>query len=163
MMKAQTLFLRIMLAGVLLFAVAGCTDGASDEEVTGQETTSESTDAEEAPAVSEGDGGWMDGIPATVPQFSYGTFDKEESSTFQAGPQLLYNLYYDEVAEADFEAYLASLEAAGFTVVPEDVTDGASANGEFLQDDVKVLGYVISWQSNGHVDYTITVLPGAES
>ena len=61
-----------------------------------------------------------------------------------AGPQTIYSLYYDDVAEADFDAYLASLEAAGLSVVPENVNDGASAYGELMDGENKVLGYVIA-------------------
>lgn len=161
-MKTAAVFLRVMLAGVLLFAVAGCTDDTTEPETTSEEAASDDAATETGGAGDEsaaGEGGWLDGIPATVPQFPYGIFDEEESSEFQAGPQTLYSLYYDEVAEADFEAYLDSLEAAGLSVVPENVTDGASAYGELVEGDNKVLGYVIAWQTNGHVDYTITVLP----
>jgi len=153
-----------MLAGVLLFAVVGCTDDTTTEETTSEEAVSDdaATEAEDAGDDSAaGEGGWLDGIPASVPPFAYGTFDKEESSEFQAGPQTLYSLYYDDVAEADFDAYLASLEAAGLSVVPENVNDGASAYGELMDGETKVLGYVIGWQTNGHVDYTITV-PSAQ-
>lgn len=159
-MKTSAVLARIILAGVLLFAVAGCTKDATTGEAADSGSSTEeaaSSDSAAASGATTGADGWMDGIPESVPVFSYGTFDTEESSTFQAGPQTLFSLYYDDVEKADAEAYLGELEAAGLTVQRETASDGLSAAGELMQGETKVLGFSFSWQSSGHVDYTITV------
>lgn len=160
-MKVSSVLARVMLASVLLFAVAGCAKDATTGEASDTASSAEGASSSDSAAASgavTGADGWMDGIPDSVPVFSYGTFDTEESSTFQAGPQTLYNLYYDGVDKADAEAYLGELEAAGITVVRATESDGLSAAGELMDGETKVLGLSFSWQADGHVDYTITVL-----
>jgi len=105
----------------------------------------------------------MDGIPSSVPEFEYGTFDKKQSSSMRAGEQTIYNLYYEGVANEDVEAYLEVLRASGFQVTADSVTDGVSAGGELKSaDGEKVIGLSISRQASGHVDYTITVLKATD-
>jgi hypothetical protein len=105
----------------------------------------------------------MDGIPASVPRFEYGTFDKEQSSQMQAGDQTIYSLFYESVDKANVEAYIEKLKTAGFEITADNVTDGVSAAGELKSaSGEKLIGLSISQQSNGHVDYTINVVkPGS--
>jgi hypothetical protein len=113
-------------------------------------------------ATSGGSGGWMDGIPASVPRFEYGTFDSEQSSKMEAGPQTIYSLYYEGVSKPDVEAYLEKLKAAGFGITTENANQGVSAAGELMKGDQKVIGLSISQQESGHVDYTLNVMAGAQ-
>jgi hypothetical protein len=105
----------------------------------------------------------MDGIPASVPKFEYGTFDTAQSSQMQAGEQTIYSLYYEGVNKADVEAYIEKLKAAGFSITPADAGDGVSAAGELKNASGEILiGLSISQQSNGHVDYTLNVAKAAK-
>lgn len=104
----------------------------------------------------------MDGIPASVPKFEYGTFDKEQSSQMQAGNQTIYSLYYEGVDKTNAEAYIEKLKTAGFEITLGSAGDGVSAAGELKNSAGEILiGLSISQQSNGHVDYTINVVKGA--
>jgi hypothetical protein len=101
----------------------------------------------------------MDGIPASVPKFEYGTFDKEQSSEMKAGEQTIYSLYYEGVDKANVEAYIEKLKGAGFGITPAEAGDGVSAAGELKNANGDILiGFSISQQSGGHVDYTINVV-----
>jgi hypothetical protein len=100
----------------------------------------------------------MEGIPASVTKFEYGTFDSEQSSKMEAGSQTIYSLYYDGVSKQDVEAYLEKLKAAGFGITSENSDQGVSAAGELMKGDQKVVGLTISWQDGGHVDYTINAI-----
>jgi hypothetical protein len=101
----------------------------------------------------------MDGIPASVPKFEYGTFDKEQSSDMKAGDQTIFSLYYEGVDKASVEAYIEKLKSAGFTVTLDNASEGLSAAGELknASGDI-VIGFSISQQSDGHVDYTINAV-----
>jgi hypothetical protein len=104
----------------------------------------------------------MDGIPASVPKFEYGTFDKEQSSQMQAGDQTIYSLYYEGVDKASVEAYLEKLKTAGFEIQNENAAEGVTAAGQLKSASGEILiGLSISQQSSGHVDYTINVAKSA--
>jgi hypothetical protein len=140
--------------------IAGCTSttgstGGSPEGQAAEPAASQQAD-------SGGSGGWMDGIPASVPKFEYGTFDNEQSSKMEAGPQTIYSLYYEGVSKADAEAYIEKLKAAGFSITPDNLNQGLSAAGELKKGDEKLIGLSIAQQDSGHVDYTINVLAGAK-
>ena len=49
-----------------------------------------------------------------------------------------------------------------FQYHPDSVNQGVSAAGELKKGDQKTIGLSISQQDNGHVDYTINVLAGAQ-
>jgi hypothetical protein len=105
----------------------------------------------------------MDGIPASVPKFEYGTFDKEQSAEMKAGEQTIFSLYYEGVDKASAEAYIAKLTAAGFEMQSANANDGVSAAGQLKDAGGEILiGLTISWQTGGHVDYTINAIkPGS--
>jgi hypothetical protein len=159
--KATRLLGRVLvILGICAFAV-GCaqTGGSAGGSQTGQAAEP----AAAAPqAASVGSGGWMDGIPASVPKFEYGTFDSEQSSKFQAGDQTIYSLYYEGVSKQNVEAYLETLKSAGFGITTDSASQGVSAAGELMKGGQKVIGLSISQQDGGHVDYTINVMAGAQ-
>jgi hypothetical protein len=156
---ARTLGQALFILGICAL-IAGCaqTGGPAGQSQAGQAAQP----AASQPANSGGSGGWIDGIPASVPKFEYGTFDKAQSSKVEAGPQTIYSLYYEGVSKQDVEGYLEKLKAAGFNITPDNVSQGVSAAGELKKGDQKVIGLSISQQDSGHVDYTINVLAGAK-
>ncbi len=123
-MERPGLFARVGIASLLALLLVGC---ASQTSSTGSSSGAPATApaAAETPAAA-GTGGWMDGIPASVPKFEYGIFDKEQSSQMQAGDQTIYSLYYESVDKTNVEAYIEKLKAAGFGITPDNVTDGVS-------------------------------------
>ena len=159
-MERSGLFVRACMASLLALVLVGCANQAPS---TGSSSGAPATTpaAAETPAAA-GAGGWMDGIPASVPKFEYGTFDTAQSSQIQAGDQTMYSLYYESVDKTNVEAYIEKLKAAGFSMTTESVTDGVSAIGELKSASGEALvGVIISQQSNGHVDYTINVAKAA--
>ena len=171
-MKTGSALLRMIVVGclisVLAFAVAGCADDAattgetSEDAVTSAESDDPATSGEAEDAAGSGSGGWLEGIPGSVPRFAYGEFDTDESNVFEAGEQTIYSMYYEGVAKTDVETYIAELETAGFEVTRDSVTDGVSAAASLKEGDTIVVGMSVSWQSSGHVDLTINALPGSE-
>ena len=159
MKVARILGQALIILGICVLVV-GCaqTGGRTGQSQGGQAAKP----AANQQAKSGGSGGWMDGIPASVPKFEHGTFDKEQSSKVEAGSQTIYSLYYEGVSKQDVEGYLEKLKAAGFSITPDNVSQGVSAAGELKKGDQKTIGLSISQQDNGHVDYTINVLAGAQ-
>jgi hypothetical protein len=159
-MERWGLFVRACMASLLVLVLAGC---ATQTAQTGSSSGAPATvPAAAGTPASAGAGGWLDGIPTSVPKFEYGTFDTAQSSQIQAGDQTIYSLYYEGVEKANVEAYIAKLTAAGFTVTQDTATDGVSAAGELKSaSGDKVIGLRISLQSNGHVDYTINAIKPA--
>ena len=159
MKVARVLGQALIILGVCALVV-GCaqTRGPAGQSQAGQAAEP----AANQQTKSGGSGGWMDGIPATVPKFEHGTFDKEQSSKVEAGPQTIYSLYYEGVSKQDVEGYLERLKAAGFSITSDNVSQGVSAAGELKNGGQKIVGLSISQQDNGHVDYTINVLAGAK-
>ncbi|MDO8962934.1 MAG: hypothetical protein Q7W30_00400 [Coriobacteriia bacterium] len=155
-MRTASVFVRVLLVGCLVLVLAGCTPAAPPAGGTAGTEPAASTPAEQ-PAVSGG-GGWLDGIPATVPKFEYGTFDNKQSSSMKAGEQTIYSLYYEGTTKEDVAAYIEKLKAAGFEVTSDPASTGLSAAGELKKGEEKLIGLSISWQDGGHVDYTINVI-----
>ena len=159
-MERSGLFVRACTASLLALVLVGC---ASQAPSTGSSSGAPAT----APAAAEtaapaGTGGWLDGIPASVPKFEYGTFDKEQSSQMQAGDRTIYSLYYESVDKTSVEAYIEKLKTAGFEITLGNGGDGVSAAGELKSaSGEKLIGLSISQQSNGHVDYTLNVAKAA--
>jgi carotenoid cleavage dioxygenase-like enzyme len=148
------------MASLLALVLVGCANQApSSGSSSGAPATTPA--AAETPAAA-GAGGWMDGIPASVPKFEYGTFDAAQSSQIQAGDQTIYSLYYEGVDKTSVEAYIEKLKTAGFEITPGNAGDGVSAAGELKNASGEILiGFSISQQSNGHVDYTINAVKPA--
>jgi hypothetical protein len=147
----MTMRRRVLTAGTLFISICillgGCGGPAPD--------ASPETDAATPsvlPAAAKGDGGWMDGIPSIVPRFSYGTM-KDDSSRMDTGNGTMYSLYYGDVSREQAVEYLDKLRAAGFQVVPEE-SRGVSASGSLEQGEGKI-GFSLSWQESGHVDFSI--------
>jgi hypothetical protein len=105
-----------------------------------------------------GSGGWMDGIPGTVPPFESGAFGADSRRNDVGGGTVMYSLYYEGVPLEYAKSYLDRLRAAGLSV-QEDANgpDGVSAYGELKEGGAKRLGYTFAWQPGGHVDLTVTV------
>lgn len=149
-----------IVAGCLTLLLVGCSKEASPSSTSSDEPASSSTAAEEPAAAATG--GWMDGIPATVPVFEYGTFTKDQASAFESGSGTVYSLYYEDVQKEDVEAYIGDLEAAGFEMTPDNTTSGVSASGSLMEGAEQLIGMSIAWQEGGHVDYTLNVLKQTE-
>jgi hypothetical protein len=159
--KASRLLGQVLVILGICALVVGCaqTGGSGGGSQTGQAAEPAATAPQAAPG---GSGGWMDGIPANVPKFEYGTFDSEQSSKIEAGEQTIYSLYYEGVSKQDVEGYLEKLKSAGFTITTEDADQGLSAAGELMKGDQKVVGLSISLQEGGHVDYTLNIIGGGQ-
>jgi hypothetical protein len=153
---------------VLALALAGCSGGEADNgggsegAPASAESDDPATSDESADAAGSGSGGWLDGIPGSVPRFAYGEFDTDDSSALQAGEQTMYSMYYEGVAQEDVETYITELETAGFEVTRDSVTDGVSAIASLKEGDAIIVGMSVSWQANGHVDLTVNAFPGSE-
>lgn len=159
-MRAARILGQALIIISICGLVAGCTPGTSsnEEAPVGQATAPAAGQL----AQSGGSGGWMEGIPASVPKVEFGTFDTEQSSKIEAGPQTIYSLYYEGVSQADAEAYIGKLTAAGFEMQPDTVNSGVSASGQLKNGEEILIGLSFAQQENGHVDYTINVQPGAK-
>lgn len=159
-MKAARILGQALIIMGICGLIAGCTPGTSSngEAPAGQATESDAGQQDQ----SGGSGGWMEGIPASVPKVEFGTFDTEESSKIEAGPQTIYSLYFEGVSRADAEAYISKLTEAGFEMQSDGVNSGLSASGQLKKGEEILIGLGFSWQENGHVDYTINVQPGAK-
>lgn len=165
MSKTVGSLLRVVLLGCTVLLLAACTTNPTTpaaSESTGGSTTTEAP-AENSSAKG-GSGGWLDGIPASVPPFTYGSYDSDQSSKIEAGENTVYNMYYEGVTKENVTEYLDKLKAAGFTINNDtNVAEGdMSAFGELKKGDVKLMGLSVNLQSNGHVDYTITASKAAE-
>lgn len=158
-------FCLLLAAGI--FVLASC--GSSDTKGTAEpEKTQASADASaqaaakapEAQAAPAGNGGWLEGIPATVPPFTYGTFDAKESSalTGASGNSTMFSLYYEGVTPEQAGEYAAKLKAAGFQVQEENARPGDMNISGFLPQGEGRIGFSLGLQGNGHVDLTFNVV-----
>ena len=159
-MKAAKILGQALIIIGICGLIAGCTPSTSSNGAAKGGQAAEPAGGQTAQ--SGGSGGWMDGIPASVPKFEYGTFDTEQSSKIEAGPQTIYSLYYEGVSKADVEAYIGKLTAAGFEMQTEAASTGVSAAGQLKKGEELLIGLSISQQESGHVDYTINVQAGAK-
>lgn len=79
--------------------------------------------------------GWVVGIPAYVPRFSYGTIDRSQSKITEGSVGSLFALCITGVTKADLEAYAKTLETAGFTSALAEInttyTMTASLDGDW--------------------------------
>ncbi|MHB8093867.1 MAG: hypothetical protein ACYDH0_02905 [Candidatus Aminicenantales bacterium] len=156
-----------VLLTFVLFAITSCGSPGSKEsgvpekaQAAADSAVATTPKAIEAEARLNGDGGWMEGIPATVPPFAYGTFDSKESSAFTgaSGNSTMYSLYYDGVTLEQAADYAAKLKAAGFQISEENAHQGDMSVSGFLPQGEGRLGFSISFQSSGHVDLHINVI-----
>ena len=99
----------------------------------------------------------MEGIPAVVPRFTYGTM-KPASYKASPGENVMYSLYYGGVTPEQAREYVAKLKAAGFQVVEDKVEAGALSVSGGLPQGAGRIGFSLSLQSGGHVDYTLNVI-----
>lgn len=165
MSKTIGSLLRVVVLGCTVLLLAACTTNpatpAASESTSG--STSTSAPAEDS-AAKGGSGGWLDGIPASVPPFTYGSYDIDQSSKIDAGENTIYNMYYEGVTKENVTEYLDKLKAAGFKIdLDPNVREGdTSAAGELKKGDTKLMGVSVNLQSSGHVDYTLTVSKAAE-
>jgi hypothetical protein len=104
-----------------------------------------------------GPGGWMEGIPAVVPRFTYGTM-KPDSYKASPGENVMFSLYYEGVTPEQAREYVAKLKAAGFQVVEDTVAPGGVSVSGGLPQGAGRIGFSLSLQSGGHVDYTLNVI-----
>jgi hypothetical protein len=110
-----------------------------------------------AKAAPGGQGGWMDGIPAVVPRFTYGTM-KPDSYKASPGENVMYSLYYEGVTVEQAREYVGKLKTAGFKVVEENAQPGDFSASGGLPQGAGRIGFSLSRQSSGHVDYTLNVI-----
>jgi hypothetical protein len=163
--KTVSSLLRVAVLVCTVLLLAACTTNpappAASESTSG--STSTSAPAENS-AAKGGGGGWLDGMPATVPPFTYGTLDSDQSSKAEVGESTLYTMYYEGVTKANVTEYLEKLKAAGFKIDLDPNVDAGSvsAAGELKKGDTKLMGLSISLQSGGHVDYALNVSKAAE-
>jgi hypothetical protein len=104
-----------------------------------------------------GQGGWMDGIPAVVPRFTYGTM-KPDSYKATPGENVMYSLYYEGVTVEQAKEYVGKLKAAGFKVMEDNTRPGDFSASGGLPQGAGRIGFSLSRQSSGHVDYTLNVI-----
>ncbi len=153
-------FCIVLAAGMFSFVSCGSsgTKGAAEPEKT--QASTEPSKASEAQAAPAGNGGWLEGIPATVPPFTYGTFDAKESSAFTgaSGNSTMYSLYYEGVTPEQAGEYAAKLKAAGFQVQEENARPGDMNISGFLPQGEGRIGFSLGLQGNGHVDLTLNVV-----
>jgi hypothetical protein len=166
MSKSVGSLLRVVVLGCAVLLLAACTSNpappAASDSTSG--STSTSAPAEDSGAKSGGSGGWLDGIPASVPPFTYGTLDSDQSSKAAVGDSTMYSMYYEGVTKENITEYLEKLKAAGFKIDLDSAVEAGnvSAAGELKKGDAKLMGLSISLQSGGHVDYTLNVSKAAE-
>ncbi len=136
---------------------SGAKGGAEPEKTQASTEPSKAPEAQTAPA---GNGGWLEGIPATVPPFTYGTFDAKQSSAFTgaSGNSTMYSLYYEGVTLEQAGEYAAKLKAAGFQVQEENARPGDMNVAGFLPQGEGRIGFSIGFQDGGHVDLTFNVV-----
>lgn len=155
-MRTAGRFASVLMAGCLVMLLVGCTTASSDNDDDSSSAPAATTPAAEEQPAGGGTGGWLDDIPAAVPKFEYGTFEKDQSSGAPFGDRTMYSLYYEGVKKEDIQAYGDKLTAAGFTVAPADpnAPDRVSANMTKGSDKFIVSA---NWQDSGHVDLTVQV------
>lgn len=168
-MKSRSIFAVgscfLLAAGIFVLASCGSSDtkGAAEPEKTqasvdtSAQAVAKAPEAQTAPA---GNGGWLEGIPATVPPFIYGTFDAKESSAFTgaSGNSTMYSLYYEGVTLDQAGDYAAKLKAAGFQVQEENARPGDMNISGFLPQGEGRIGFSLGFQESGHVDLTFNVV-----
>lgn len=153
-------FCVVLAAG--MFSLVSCgssgTKGRGEPEKT--QASTEPSKAPEAQTAPAGNGGWLEGIPATVPPFTYGTFDVKESSAFTgaSGNSTMYSLYYEGVTLEQAGEYTAKLKAAGFQVQEENNRTGDMNISGFLPQGEGRIGFSFGFQDSGHVDLTFNVV-----
>jgi hypothetical protein len=149
---------RLIAVGCAVLLIAGCGQNPAAPPASSSSSAPAAAPASGEKPTAAGTGGWMDGIPASIPPFTYGTYSTQ-SSKVEAGNQTMYSLYYEGVTKADVAAYLEKLKAAGLRVDldPNPSEGGVSAAGELKKGEAKLVGLSISMQQGGHVDYTINV------
>jgi hypothetical protein len=168
-MKSRSIFAVgicfLLAAG--MFGLVSCgssaTKGTAEPEKTQASADASSQAAAKAPEAQvapAGNGGWLEGIPATVPPFTYGTFDAKESSAFtgDSGNSTMYSLYYEGVTLEQVEEYAVQLKAAGFQVQEENARPGDKNISGFLPQGEGRIGFSLGFQASGHVDLTFNVV-----
>ncbi len=168
-MKSRSIFAVgicfLLAAGMFSLVSCGSSDtkGAAEPEKTQASVDASAQAAAKAPeaqAAPAGNGGWLEGIPATVPPFTYGTFDAKESSAFTgaSGNSTMYSLYYEGVTLEQAGEYAAKLKAAGFQVQEENARPGDMNISGFLPQGEGRIGFSLGFQPGGHVDLTFNVV-----
>ena len=153
-------FCVVLAAGMFSLASCGSSGTKGEAEPEKTQASAEPSKAPEAQTAPAGNGGWLEGIPATVPPFTYGTFDAKESSAFTgaSGNSTMYSLYYEGVTPEQAGEYAAKLKAAGFQVQEENARPGDMNISGFLPQGEGRIGFSLGLQGNGHVDLTFNVV-----
>ncbi len=153
-------FCVVLAAGMFSLASCGSSGTKGEAEPEKTQASAEPSKAPEAQTAPAGNGGWLEGIPATVPPFTYGTFDAKESSAFTgaSGNSTMYSLYYEGVTPEQVGEYAAKLKAAGFQVQEENARPGDMNISGFLPQGEGRIGFSLGLQGNGHVDLTFNVV-----
>ena len=155
--------LRLVSAFALIGILAAMTmcfiscGSKPSQEPAGQAQSPAATTAPEAKVAAAGTGGWMEGIPAVVPPFTYGTFSSQ-STKDDLGNQTIYNLYYESVTLENGQEYLSKLREKGFKVDEQNARAGELAAGAELRQGKGKIGISFGVQTSGHVDLTINVI-----
>lgn len=103
--------------------------------------------------------GWMEGIPAVVPPFTNGTLLQNDSLRRTNGENVAYDLYYEGATLEQSKKYMEKMKEAGFQITLDTNTrEGHLSFFGFLPQGEGRIAINFSFQSNGHIDYTITLI-----
>jgi hypothetical protein len=139
----------ILLGTLLALCLSSCSPSPSTQEKTN------ASPGEPKPVTAQttaDNGGWLSGMPETIPPFTHGIFDKQ-SEKIDYPTQTLFSLYYDKVTIENAREYMAKLKEKGFSVEE----DNNVKPGNFIAQGLKGEGagkifYSFDLQADGHVD-----------
>ena len=151
---------RIAVLMALVVFLVSCGSKPTPEPAGGAAAKGPAASATQAPVAppAGGAGGWLEGIPEVMPQFTYGTFDSKQSAKVNLGDQTMYNLYYNGVTPENVREYLGRLKAKGFRVEESKANPGDIAAGGNLGQGPGRIGFDMHFEAKGHVDLGVTVV-----
>lgn len=175
MKRVTTLVFAALLSAALL---AGCSGVPAATTAPAQTPSAQPTEQVESPADTTGPdmaslmatlGGtdyeaiasWPEGLPAEVPEFTYGTFQNELSFKMEVQGITAYAMIYKGVAQEDIDAYNQALQANGFAVSSADASGVTTYTGMLQGEDGSMTMVVM--MSLGEDIFMVEVMPNIQT
>ena len=144
----------ILLGTLLVLCLSSCSTSPSTQEKT--DASPGEPKPVTAPTAAD-NGGWLSGMPETIPPFTHGVFDKQ-SEKIDYPTQTLYSLYYENVTMENAREYMAKLKGKGFSVEEDNNVKPGYFSAQGLKGEgAGKIWYIFELQANGHVDLRLKI------